>query len=459
MKIEDIQTGMPWPPEAEYDRIRQMRKNRELFEGKHEKVFGDAWSRLRPDDYGAKYMLVLNFYKRMTTLFADLLLGETPGLTTGDSGSAEQQHLDRIVDENDFWNTAYEVALDVPAYGSGVFKARLENGKAIIDSVQPLHWFKITDPTNIKEILAHVIAFQYEIDEREYLSFEIHQRGRIITRTYRKSGDMIGTLLEEEELPTGVDYFLVVPVQNLLTSYRLYGKDDYEDLDSVISEITLRLAQISRILDKHADPNMYGPDAALSQDLETGEWTPPTGGHYFSVPAEGVTPGYMTWEGNLESAYKQIEVLIEQLYLLSETSPAAFGQLKTGLAESGTALRRLMMAPLARVNRMRARFDPALKEILWVASLLEVSARRQGAVELDSITINWRDGLPDDEKEQTEIYTQAVTGGIMSQETAVKNYQHLDDEGLTSEMERIQAQQEMPLPASTQFLFGEDEEE
>jgi len=39
----------------------------------------------------------------------------------------------------------------------------------------------------------------------------------------------------------------------------------------------------------------------------------------------------------LTAAFKEIEILIEQLYVLSETSAAAFGQLKSGLAESGTA--------------------------------------------------------------------------------------------------------------------------
>jgi len=45
---------------------------------------------------------------------------------------------------------------------------------------------------------------------------------------------------------TGIDDFLVVPVHNLSTSDRIYGIDDYSDLDSVIQELEIRLAQISR---------------------------------------------------------------------------------------------------------------------------------------------------------------------------------------------------------------------
>ncbi|WDU82284.1 hypothetical protein [Caloramator sp. Dgby_cultured_2] len=64
---------------------------------------------------------------------------------------------------------------------------------------------------------------------------------------------------------------MVIPVHNLMTSDRAYGLDDYQDLDSIIQELEIRLSQISRILDKHADPNMYGPDTALEQD-EYGNW-------------------------------------------------------------------------------------------------------------------------------------------------------------------------------------------
>ncbi|MGI1692105.1 hypothetical protein [Thermoanaerobacter uzonensis] len=53
---------------------------------------------------------------------------------------------------------------------------------------------------------------------------------------------------------------------------------------------------------------------------------------------------------------------MEQMYILSNTTTAAFGQLKSGLAESGSALRRLMMAPLTKVNRVR-RFDPVVKKV------------------------------------------------------------------------------------------------
>lgn len=206
------------------------------------------------------------------------------------------------------------------------------------------------------------------------------------------------------------------------------------------------MAQISRILDKHADPNMYGPDTALEQDPATGQWTFRGGGKYFPVGPDDKPPGYVTWDGQLEAAFKQIDLLMEQLYVLSETSAAAFGQLKSGLAESGTALRRLMMAPLAKVNRIRMRFDPALKKAIRLAVALEVAQGMPGAVKLENIDIAWQDGLPQDEKELTEIYAMRVQNGLASRETALKALYQFEADTLREELMRITAEANTEIP-------------
>ena len=47
-------------------------------------------------------------------------------------------------------------------------------------------------------------------------------------------------------------------------------------------------------------------------------------------------------------------------------------EIKTGQIASGTALRRMMISPLAKVNRVRMRFDSSLKKLSnYVAKLTE----------------------------------------------------------------------------------------
>ncbi len=455
-----LNVGAPWPPPEEMERITLYRENRRLFEGEHDKVFKD-WVRLLRDDQQATLEIILNWPKRLSTLFADLLLGEPPQIKAGDEDSPEQEAVTRLIEENNLFNVAYEVALDVSRFGVGLFKVRYYGGRSIIEAQTPLCWFPVVKPDNVKDVLHHVLAWDYEETEARLLGartlrrlkVEIHERGRITTRVYDiTSGNISGMVGEEEVRWTGVDDFLVMPVFNLSTSERLTGLDDYSDLDSIVQELEIRVAQISRILDKHADPNMAGPDTVLEQDEKSGKVTFRGGGKYFPLGPGDQPPQYITWDGELEAAFKQIDLLMEQFYALSETTAAAFGQLKAGLAESGSALRRLMMAPLAKVNRLRMRFDPALKQVLKLASALEVAQGMPNAVKLEDVHITWQDGLPDDDMERTQIEVQRYGAGLTSLESALKRLDGLEGETLKQEIERIKGEQAARRPEGFEGL-------
>ena len=77
-----LSEGNPWPPPTEAERLERYAQNRLLFEGKHEQVYKD-WIRLLREDQQATLEMVLNWHKRLTLLFADLLLGEPPRITAG----------------------------------------------------------------------------------------------------------------------------------------------------------------------------------------------------------------------------------------------------------------------------------------------------------------------------------------------------------------------------------------
>lgn len=448
--------GQPWPPPTEAERLSLYAQNRLLFEGKHEQVYKD-WVRLLRGDQQATLEMILNYHKRLTTLFANLLLGEPPRIKAGDQDSPEQQTVERLIRDSNLMVTAYEVAIDLSRYGDGIFKVRYDK-RAIIEGQQPAVWFPVVKPDNVKEIQAHVLAWTYEEETKErgktvtkkYLKAEIHEKGRITTSIHPIENEIIGPVIKQEIVETGVDDFLVVPVHNLITTDRVTGLDDYSDLDTIIQELEVRIAPISRILDKHADPNMYGPDTALEYDNATGQWTFKGGGKYFPVGPDEKPPGYVTWDGQLEAAFKEIELLLEQLYILSETTAAAFGQLKSGLAESGTALRRLLMAPLAKVNRIRMHFDPALKKVLKIASQLEKAQGMAGAVVLEDIHIDWKDGLPDDDTELTQNEVQRYTAGLTSLESSLSRLYGLEGQALQDEIDRIKGEQ----PGSTQGSTG-----
>lgn len=438
-------TGQPWPPnnQEERHRLRRYADNKLLFEGRHELVFKEVFTRLFRRDPAMKMSveMCLNWPKRLTTLWADLLAGETPVVEDGTEGA---EYLTDLTQRVNLWHKVYTAAIDASRYGNAVFKVRRDEDGVRLDVIPPSCWFPVVSPTDSKKITAHVLAWPTgEVDEGTgQLHVEIHTAGRVEYRVYERSNKLliapfdmnrselggVGKLLEQSEEVTGINRPLVVAVSNLELSDAVYGLDDYGDLTSVIQELEVRFAQLARILDRHADPIMYGPDDTSTD--ENGNKVANIG-TYVPVMDGDAPPGYVTWDAQTASCFQQIDSLMEQFYILSETSPAVFGNTKNGLAESGSALKRLLMAPLAKVNRTRANFDTAVKEVLKLAALMDSGA------DVDPV-IQWKDGLPDDPAEAVQTENVAVAAGITSKQTAMRRVYGYSEEQAKAELALIE---------------------
>ncbi len=447
-----LNKGAGWPPGSERDRLDQYVANKRLFEGHHEQVFTN-WIRLLRDDQKATLEFILNWHRRLSLLWGDLLLGEPPTYAAGKKGSPEQQAVERLVRDNDLNVVAYEIALDISRYGDGLFKVRLKDGAAAISGQTPQLWFPVVRKDDVRSVEAHVLAWTFEEKVKspllrtektqKFLKAEVHRRGLIENLLFR-IGDT-GRIEREEELQrffpgvpereeTGVEDFLIVHAPGVRSTDRLHGFDDYRDLETLVQEMEVRLAQISRILDKHADPSMAGPPHEITTD-DAGNPVFVAGSRYFEVEDGAQNPEYITWDGKLEASFRELDHLREQLYFVSETTPAAFGQLKQGLAESGSALRRLMMAPLAKVARIRMRFDPALRKALSLAAALE-RANGKDTPDLSGLRIQWQDGLPPDPREQAETEALRVRSGTTSRAAAIRRLDGGTDQEAQAELAR-----------------------
>src|SRR5918997_1814125 len=106
-----LKVGADWPPKSEQARLSRYAQNRKLWAGRHDEVYGNWWKLLR-EDKQASLELVFNWHRRLSKLWADLLLGEPPRFFAGSAGSDEQLAIDRIAGiwQNAFANTLYEVA-------------------------------------------------------------------------------------------------------------------------------------------------------------------------------------------------------------------------------------------------------------------------------------------------------------------------------------------------------------
>ena len=457
-----LEPGAEWPPPSEKLRMEMYDNNRKLFENDHAEVYREDFKRIERVignfNEVVSYPVIINFQKLMSLKIADLLLGDPPQIAAGDPDTIEQETIKNIKINSNLDNIAYETAIDVSRYGDGLFYIREKDGKGIIDITQPNYWYPVVNPENVKEILYHVIAWEYETEEngkkKKFIKAFIHDKGVYEKRLLQVSTSEYGNtikptiqgIVESKIFDTGLNDFAIVQVPNVITSDRVTGMDDYSDIDSIVSELLVRVGQISRILDKHASPSMSGPQSSLEQDPATGEWRVKAGNFFSRNSKDDPEVEYITWDGHLEANFKAIERLVNFLYTISEMGAALFGDLsnQTGQVPSGSALRRLMISPLAKVNRVRMRFDHALKHAIKLCSQLG----GEGITDLTKaeISITWQDGLPNDPVEEADIMDKRVGKATMSQVRALKQYDAMSDKEAESEMELIQEEERLNNP-------------
>lgn len=430
--------GKEYPPKSERDRITRCCENQLLFSNEHfgeaktpyhNVLYGECVARLSKSIEGFAdavcFPVILNYQRAVSVKTADLVCGECP-IIMGKT-SSENTELDYMRQLTDFDSKLYATVIDLSRYGDAiwrVFKSE-DTDKGDFTLWEPMNWFPIVrnDGTyrETYQVLCAVINIGTEQTPIYRLNAQIHEVGKYTARVYEMdgSGATIGKLLEEKVINTGLSRNAVVHLRNLGTSGSVYGYDDYMPLDSLLSEILTRIGQISKILDKHATPAMSGPSSMLQRDPVTGEYYLKSGS-YYSVGAGEVTPQYLTWDGQLSSAFNELDRLLQQLYMLSELGEALLGSMgaSNGQAISGTAMRFKLTNPLSKARRVSNTLTLPTKRLL--ESLSELGYSRLDAT---SLSITWKDGLPDDPRETIEIAKLATgVNQVMPLEDAIIEY-------------------------------------
>lgn len=442
-----LMPGEPFPPTCARHRLERYRANRALFEDHHDEVYREQFKRIERviGNFGdvVSYATILNYQRLSSVKTADLVFGQSPTVTVSDD--AVQQEIERILIDTDMWHNMYISCIDLTRYGDSIIMHDTDGNLTVLP---PSVWFPVVDANNVRQFNAHIFCSTYIIDtknEQYGLHTQIHcpaEPGRCDEQDYILEGKpgafKIGKPIRCKKnmiVETQLGVCPVYRISNMLTSDRLFGIDDYRNIDSIISELMVRVSQISKVLDKHAQPSMAGPSSALARDELTGEWKLRLGDYYAVDDPNSPIPQYITWDASLEANFKQIEFLTNQLYTISEMGSAMFGDLsnKTGDVPSGTAMRRLMMSPLAKARRIANRYDPVIKKLL--SALLQIKGIDCPP---EKITITWNDGLPEDPSEEAEI-ANLRTGGkaTLSQRTAIKRLDKMSDADADNELSLI----------------------
>ncbi len=436
-----LQRGERWPPECDKKRLKLYQQNNYLFDGDHAKVYTGLLKLFHSSAAEwQKIVLVLNWHRRLSTLWPDLLIGERPNIQVDES---DQANFNQLLTDSSFWPEVYKTLIDMSRFGVGIVKGYIDNqGYPKVQAIPPSCWFPIQDESG--QVIEHMLAWTLTMAEPGqkpviYLHIEIHRVGEVETRVYQiKDGKIATDAYDAEIFETGVDDFLVVPFLNLTTTTNQWGCDDYTPLDPIIKRLETRLTRIGRVLDAHSEPSLAVPEDAITRNPQTGEPSFDTSLKVFPIGEGQKPPEYVVWEGQMEASFREVDFLMGQLYAISETCPQAFGQNVSGTAESGTSLRLRLMAPLKRVERLRINLDPAVKQLSWVISQLAGIV-----IDPKAIAITWLDGLPQDDFQQSQIEGMNVQNGITSKKAAAKRLYGLTDEQVDAEQAQMKDEMDM----------------
>lgn len=515
--MEWLQPGKQFPPSNERERIVRYHQNARLFDGDH---FDDPEFRSRvPLGVSAEvgislyqkcsqrisrvignwddiisFPTLLNYQRLMTLKVADLVCGEHP--TISGVTPKENAAIRDVRDTSDFDAKLYATVIDISRYGDAVWRVYKDyDGKMNFTPWDATQWYPIVRQDGTNSISEHCLCWIENLSKDAYrpdyyLHVQIHSTTEVGFYTYKvfkmdADGSTIRKQISSNTVPTGIKQCAVHHLKAFTTTNSVYGYDDYMPLDSILAEIMTRVGQISAILDKHADPNITGPVSMLKVDERTGEYVLDTGKFFAISPGED-KPEYMTWDGQLSSAFKQLEFLVNQMNILSEMGAALLGgQDGSSQAISGTAMRFKMVNPLAKVRRIANSLSRPVRQLFEVLSTtaevdetefespdiveqapIDPAAQPEAQsvpvtpkpedkplvlpIPYRKISVFWADGLPDDPRENIEN-CKLATGAtkMMPLEKGIMEFFGRSNEEALQWIERIHKESEENMLAQT----------
>lgn len=452
-------------PFTEEDRERLMRYNkyRNLFLGNHFDAFNMTTNGQVQKDYGKLRYVQANFAGLISRIVADMLFSEP---VTIKCPKGDQDFIDAVVRENQLHIQFYESALSNSFNGDGLFKLRVgkrhpndEKMTVIIEETSPHIYFPHINGFNVRQDPEQKeLAWIFDVNDKKYLRREVHEPGKIYNYVFEYSGGKIGNpvdlaiLNDPDILPvvdTKIDRSLLIHVPNWRIGGRYFGLSDYIDLESLFFAIDSRMTKIDNILDNHSDPILMVPPGVLD---ENGKVRKKDGRIIEYEDGESGEPKYIVWDASLENAFKEVEKLVEFLYMVGEVSPDVLG-LGQGQSDSGRALKFKLIRTIAKVARKKLYYDAAIKEIMYVAQLLakewnldvdDVKLTK----EVEDVEIDWADGLPIDNSEQIDTEIKAVDAGLTTKKASMMRIWGVDEKQAEKMIADEQKENALSMPAS-----------
>ena len=349
------QEGRTKVPQAVRPRVDRMELYFRLFNGEF------APLRLKEKEMQVR----INYFERVATFIPDLLMAFPPTINGLPDG----------FDVNVLQDAIYDVIVNMVRFGTGVFYANDEN----LQSIDPRLWFPWEDGDTIITS-THLVNDEGMFGKTRNTVMRFGE-GFDDMLTFEANDNVnLGELTDEEEIATTVQR-PIVPCP-LRPATGEWGKSMYNVMVPMVIELTKRYSSSSNILDEHSDPTLVaihgeekiprvrGRDTLEAgvnrQDIERYNILSELKSKFFETSKSVKDVKYLTWDGKLESNFKQIAEVEDTLYA-SIHLPASFqGVLRGGGIPSGQTLKRMFVSTYTMIENLQHALGPNIQKALKV---------------------------------------------------------------------------------------------
>lgn len=459
---------MQFPKQADLPRLTGYAHYDQLYAGNHYKAYAIKAEKGFTEKYSQLRYISANFAGLMSRVMADMMFGD--GVKFDCVDKQNQKFLDKLIDDNHLIAQLYESELANSRRGDAVFKLRvgqLENNPAaestvIIEEIPASIYFPNLDVSSARFTPKEdVLAWTFQQGNDCYLHKETHRPGYIFHEIYKYNPDsqqIIQTMNAkdfgfEDVEETGVDCSLIFHVPNVRNG-DFFGTSDYADIEQLMFALNNRITKIDNILDKHSDPILAVPPGVIDEKGKVKKKAL----NMFEVDNENPgfnKPEYIVWNANLDSAFKQVDKLVDMLYMFSGIAQASTGYSSdengSGQAESGRALKFKLLSTIRKRNQKIIYYDIAVKEMLETA--MELAKAWNISIDGESVTtpekpsIDWGDGVLNDAQEQVELEVQRVEGGLSTRADSIARLDNISPDEAAKKVKEIDAENAILVPS------------
>ena len=420
------------------------------------------------DEQKAKLLDVcLNVAPVIIEAGTDFLFGEEPkieivGVNDTDP-KALQAKADAIIQRTDLLRKVSENCDLTQSVGHGHFKIYVEKDEACVQEVPYSTFFPEWDGVPMGEesknprIACYITASEGGITKRYIYVEDYYMENGVCVIAYSlyedvngkigsqvplaklkldagKAGDLDakGTLIQKTEL----DEIPVVSINLRKTALDRYGRSVLERVKPLLEELNNRLTQVSLQFLKHLNAKLQIPDGSIERNKDGSVKS--TKLEVILAKAGDPDSKYITNDNPLiEQAFVHIEKILRKICKITATPDNFLTEDEKGGVEKAEALKVRLMQFLKREKSLQTTYRQAIKKIL----ILALKAEKQKVDKID-VKVTFDPGLPKDWEVDVRVWSEALSQGLASSDTAVGRFQGIEGDALKEELARIKKEEE-----------------